>query len=102
MILELYAIKDTKAAFTQPIVCPNEGFALRMFIGSVRAKAPNAANVFPEDKEFWRIGYMDDQTGDLKSDLKRIAFASSYVLPPDQQEELTKKEVPHDGNDANG
>lgn len=101
MILELYAIKDTKAAFTQPIVCPNEGFALRMFIGSVRATQPNAANVFPEDKEFWRIGYMDDQTGELKSDLQRIAFASSYILPR-ESEESTKKEVSHDGSDANG
>lgn len=99
MILELYSVRDTKGAFSQPIVCPNEGMALRMFIGSVRSDKPNIANVFPEDKEFWRIGYMDDNTGVITSDLKCIAYASAYVLPREPE----KKEVkPDDGSTANG
>lgn len=98
MILELYSVRDTKGAYSQPVVCPNEAFALRMFIGSVRSDKPNAANIFPEDKEFWLLGYMDDQTGKIESKLKCIAYASSYILPREPE----KKEAQNDGSNANG
>lgn len=79
MILNLYAIKDTKGPFTQPIVYPNDEFALRAFIAAVRSSQPNAANTFPEDKQFFRIGMLDDSTGKLVSDIKLIACASNYL-----------------------
>lgn len=97
MKLELYAVKDNKVGFSQPFVCPNQAFALRMFITSVRSDKPNAANTFPEDKELWKVGELDDQTGRLTSDLAQIAHASTYVLPKEQSQE-----VENDGNNANG
>lgn len=80
MILNLYAIKDTKGPFTQPIVYPNDEFALRAFIAAVRSSQPNAANTFPEDKQFFRVGAYDDQSGVLQSDIKLLACASNYVV----------------------
>lgn len=79
MILNLYAIKDTKGPFTQPIVYPNDEFALRAFIAAVRSSQPNAANTFPEDKQFFRVGSMDDETGTLMPGIKLLACASNYV-----------------------
>lgn len=80
MILNLYAIKDTKGPFTQPIVYPNDEFALRAFIAAVRSSQPNTANTFPEDKQFFRVGTYDDENGKLVSDVKLIACASNYVV----------------------
>lgn len=80
MILNLYAIKDTKGPFSQPVVYPNDDFALRSFIAAVRSPQPNAANTFPEDKQFFRIGVYDDETGKLQTDIKLLGCASNYVV----------------------
>lgn len=79
MKMELFAIKDTMVGFSQPFPAVNEGVALRQFIGSAKAEQPNIVNTYPENKELWKLGVLDDQTGELNSDIKFIARASVYT-----------------------
>lgn len=94
MKIELFSIKDVLVGFSQPFACANEAVALRQFIGSVRAQQPNICNTFPENKELWKIGELDDQTGELTSNIKFIARATTYVMPditPDSDEKKEEK-----------
>lgn len=94
MKIELFSVKDVLVGFSQPIACVNEAVALRQFIGSCRAQQPNICNTFPENKEFWKLGTLDDETGELKNDLKFLARASNYVeqSPITTPDVATKKE----------
>lgn len=82
MKIELYAVKDVLVGMSQPFCAQNEAVARRMFIGSAQAQTPNLVNTFPENKELWKIGDYDDQTGALTSDIKFIDRAAPYCTAP--------------------
>lgn len=82
MKIELYAVKDVLVGLSQPFCAQNEAVARRMFIGSAQAQTPNVVNTFPENKELWKIGDYDDQTGAVTSDLKFIDRAAPYCTAP--------------------
>lgn len=91
MKIELYSIKDVCVGFSQPFACINDDVALRQFIATVRAERPNFCNTFPEHKELWKLGHMDDQDGKIFSKPKFMAKAISYVVVS----EYTKQEDPN-------
>lgn len=88
MMINVYSVKDSKCGFGAPIVCINDEMALRQFIGSVRAETPNVCNTFPEDKSFYKLGAFDEETGAFTSDIRLIAQASTYVVPPAKPDEV--------------
>lgn len=91
MKMQIYAIKDVKCGFSQPFVMVNDNVALRGFIGSVQSPTPNLANSFPEDKQLWKLGELDDQTGEYKEDVRYMASASNYVLHNTPIEEINEE-----------
>lgn len=71
MILELYAIKDTKVAYNTPFAMHNEQEARRAFSAAIMDKSTEWAR-FPADYELWRIGLYDDKTGMIQPDQSYI------------------------------
>lgn len=101
MKISLYSVKDTLVGFSQPFCSVNDATALRMFISSVRSKEQNACNTFPENKELWKLGDIDDQTGKIKSDVVFLAKASIYVNEQLPLEKIDNSEVDLNGNEGN-
>jgi hypothetical protein len=62
MILEYYAIKDTKVAFMNPFLQHNKAEAIRSF-RSVLVDERSEAAKNPADYELWYVGQWDDATG---------------------------------------
>lgn len=59
MKLNVYAVKDVKVAFMEPVFFMNDEQAVREFYrAAMREDDPFAA-----DKELWKIGEWDNQTG---------------------------------------
>lgn len=81
MINTIYSIKDTKIGFTAPFTMQNDAVAVRAFSASAQAQQPNPVNTFPEDKELWKMGTFDDQTGVITSyEPKYVAKAVDYII----------------------
>lgn len=99
MKIEMYSVKDSMVGFSQPFCMVNEAVALRAFIASVRSPEPNVANTFPENKSLWKVGTMDDQTGELTADVKFIAEASPYVIQTPTPIEVATKSQEETKND---
>lgn len=76
MIYGLYSVKDIKISMMTPFSEHSDNTAIRLFTNSKKAETPNAVNTNPEDKELWKIGTFDDQTGKITEDLKFIMKAS--------------------------
>ncbi|ALS03625.1 VP5 [Gokushovirus WZ-2015a] len=61
MRLNVYAVKDVKVAFMQPFFMVNDEQAIREF-----ARAAMQENdPFAADKELWKLGEWEDQTGGI-------------------------------------
>lgn len=87
MKIELFSVKDTLVGFSRPFAALSDAVALRQFIATVRSPQPNFCNTFPEQKELYYVGSMDDATGKITTsdELPRyLASASAYVLPVEQ------------------
>ncbi len=80
MKLKIYSIKDTKIGFMSPFYSHNDGVATRDFTNACNEQTKNACNTNPEDKELWRLGEFDDQTGVVTSDIKFIAKANDVII----------------------
>lgn len=77
MILIIVAVRDLAAeSFAAPLTVPAVGLAMRSFTDQVNhADANNAAYNHPADFELWQLGTYDDSSGELYSDIKRLARA---------------------------
>lgn len=74
----LYSVKDTKLGkFGMPFTAPNDEIAKRNLIATIRAGDNNIAE-FPEDFQLFKIGSMNDDTGELTTDVKFLANAIEY------------------------
>lgn len=87
MKIELYSVKDNLVGFSQPFPCSSEAVAVRSFISSAKAIEPNVVNTYPEHKELYKVGDMDDQTGIITSDVRFIARAIDYIEVAHEKEE---------------
>lgn len=66
----LYSIKDVKVGFWKPFIQPNEAVALRDFSNMVNSDRDDFVRCNYSDLELWQIGYFDDITGNIISDVK--------------------------------
>lgn len=80
MKYKIYSIKDTKIGFMNPFISHNDGTALRDFTNGANDQGRNAINTNPEDKELWRIGEFDDQTGAITSDIQYMVKANDIMI----------------------
>lgn len=79
MKLKIYSIKDTKIGFMQPFYQANQAVAIRAFNNAVNAKESNNINQNADDMELWELGEFDDQTGEIKSEVKYVIKANDLI-----------------------
>ena len=79
MKLKIYSIKDTKIGFMQPFYQANQAVAIRAFNNAVNSKEINNINQNLDDMELWELGEFDDQTGEIKSEVKFVIKANDLV-----------------------
>lgn len=75
----IYAIKDTKIGFMNPFYSHNNQTAVRSFTNGANDTIKNEINTNPEDKELWRVGEFDDQTGEIKAEIEFLTTAISVT-----------------------
>ncbi len=80
----MYAFRDTKIGFMQPFLQQNEAVALRTLKMAVNDEK-SQIQAMAEDIQLYQIGTFDDETGEVKADLKFVANA------------IDKKEMKGDG-----
>lgn len=76
--MNLYSIKDHKIGFTQVFVAPNNMAAIRMLGDTVRTPDNQISN-HPEDFALYYLGTMDDNTGELKSEVTFLENAMTFA-----------------------
>lgn len=60
----IFCVKDSKVGFATPFVFPSDAVAIRSFAISVaQAEAHSEIGLYPQDFEFYKIGYFDTDTG---------------------------------------
>lgn len=75
---KLYAVKDNKVGFLNaPFIAPNNAAAMRMF-GDTVQDTNTLLNKHPEDYELYSLGEMDENTGELFSEVKFLETAVSF------------------------
>lgn len=76
----VYAIEDSKTTFMAPMVDINDASAMRNFENAVR-QADGLLNSHPADFAFYRIGYFDNESGELipESPLRFLCDANSIL-----------------------
>lgn len=74
--MKLYSIKDNKIGFSQVFVAPNNAAAIRMLEDT--CKGENMIAMHPEDFDLYALGDMDDNTGELKSEVQFLEKATSF------------------------
>ena len=57
----------------------NDGEAIREFTNAANAKEKNIINTNPEDKEIWKLGEFDDQTGEITSEIRFLIKANDCI-----------------------
>ena len=77
---KLYAIKDNKVGFLNaPFIAPNNAAAIRMF-GDTTTNIDTLLNKHPEDYELYYLGEMDENTGELISEVKFLETATAFKI----------------------
>lgn len=77
MEINVYSIKDVKMGFTAIYTLPNNASAIRWF-GDMVVNKDTPMSKHPEDYQLFKIGVMDDQTGEFKSEVQFLENASAY------------------------
>ena len=75
---KLYGIKDVKEGFIEVFIQPNDLVALRNFSMAPK-KSGTMINQYPEDFELWKIAEINSNSGEISSDVKKLANAADYV-----------------------
>lgn len=82
--MNLYAIKDQAlGAFTNLMVFPSDGVAIRSFTNEVNRRDSEIA-AHPQDYDLYRIGYMDDRTGQLEGNESLLVRAVQVRITEDK------------------
>lgn len=83
MILQLYAIRDTKVeAYSQPYFFRSQGEAIRSFTDTVNDRS-TLFNRHPNDYAFFHLGTFDDQSAsfDLFPAPLHVGLAVDFITP---------------------
>lgn len=78
MLNNLYSIKDTKMGFTQIFILPNNAAAIRWF-GDVVVNKESPYNKHPEDFQLFKVGTMNEDTGELVPDCQFLENATAFT-----------------------
>jgi len=74
----IYAIMDRQMnAFMAPAAIPTDGMAIRQFIDKINGQNPMSQH--PDDYSLWRLGYFDDQTGEMINEKEKLGEAANFV-----------------------
>lgn len=76
--LNLYSIKDTKMGFNQVLIMPNNASAIRTF-GDIARNKEHPIAKHPEDYQLFKIGTMDEDTGELVSEVNFLENATAFA-----------------------
>lgn len=74
MSAKLFAIKDTKIGFGAPFKAPNNFAAIRMFADTVNSPE-TMMNQHAEDFQLFAVGEMDEDTGEITTEVKFLENA---------------------------
>lgn len=77
MLYNLYSIKDTKMGFQQIFILPNNAAAIRWF-GDACQNKESPYNKHPEDYQLFKVGTINEDTGELVSETAFLENASSF------------------------
>lgn len=69
MIVNMYAIKDTKSSFWKPHTQVNDAVAIREFSNMINSGANDFCCINYADLELYRIGTYDDANGATTSEV---------------------------------
>lgn len=69
MKVGVFSVKDTKVSFACPFYSHSDETAIRSFAEAINSETPNNVNQYHEDKQLFRLGYFDDDTGVITSDI---------------------------------
>lgn len=73
--MKIYALKDVKSGFMNPMPFKNDELAIRAYTNMLADKQPNLVSMNPEDFELWCLGDYDQDSGIIKSEI-RFVFSS--------------------------
>ena len=74
MKVGVYSVKDTKVSFSTPFYSHSDETAIRSFAEAVNSETPNAVKQYVEDKQLYRLGSFDDDTGVITSDIAFLVY----------------------------
>ena len=73
----LFTVRDELTAYGDPFTLPdNDEVAVRMFRQAVLDEKPNRINQAKQDMVLFKLGYFDDQSGEIVPEKKQIMRAS--------------------------
>lgn len=75
--MNIYTLKDVKSGYGSPMVFKNDELAIRAYKNMLSDKTPNLVTMNPEDFELWCLGYYDQDSGIIKSDVRFVHNALS-------------------------
>ena len=78
MLNNLYSIKDTKMGFQQILILPNNAAAIRWF-GDIVANKETPYNKHPEDYQLFKVGTLNEDTGELVSETQFLENATAFT-----------------------
>lgn len=70
----IYGIKDKKIGFVEILAGANDGAMVRQF-GLAAKNKDLQVGQFPEDFELWKLGNLDEETGDWEKDCRKLVSA---------------------------
>lgn len=76
--MNIYSIKDNKIGFSTVFTAPNNAAAIRMF-GDTCADPKTMFGAHPEDFDLYVLGEMNEDTGELKSEVKFLERALTFA-----------------------
>lgn len=77
MIMQVYAIKDTKSTFWRPFTQVNDAVAVREFSNMVNGSRDSFVAQNYQDLELWKLGTFSDVNGELTSEIEFVVNGSS-------------------------
>lgn len=75
---KLYGVKDTLIGFCETMTGVNDGMMIRNF-GMIAKDKSTMIGKFPDNFELWKLGDIDEKTGEYEPDLRKIAEAKDYT-----------------------
>lgn len=80
MVRPVYAIRDKKAGFLQPMVDQNDETARRNFAYAIQ-HGDSIFMAFPDDYDLYKIGEFDSESGQMVGNLPEfICSARSFLV----------------------